>query len=922
MPVNIDPMPPAAEGLTVITSHVNADFDAMASMLAAQKLYPGALVVYPGSQEKTLRNFFVSAMVYLFNMVDIRDLDFGAVKRLVLVDTRQAGRIGKLAALLDKPDLEIHVYDHHPPRADDIVGHGGEHRLVGATVTLLTGILRRRHIPISPDEATVMCLGIYEDTGAFTFASTTEEDFQAAAYLLSRGANLNTVAQLISREISPEQVGLLNDMIQSLQRSRINGIEVALTVITTDKYVPDLALLVHKLVRMENLDALFAVAQMENKVYVIGRSRVPEVDVDAVLDELGGGGHPSAAAATIRGMTLPQVEQRLRDRLASAIRSNRLARDLMSSPPIIVAADATCAEAQSLLRRYNINALAVTENGAADSPLVGYITRQVVEKALYHGLEKVPVREYMSRDVVAVGPLADMKEIQEKIISHKQRILPVCDERQVLGVVTRTDLLNLLVRAPGTEIAENGDVLDGSFGARTRSIAKLMHERLPERLVRLLQTVGTVADEIGCNACVVGGFVRDLFLYRRNEDVDIVIEGDGIGFARRLAQIMGGRLHSHEKFGTAVVILPDGFKIDVASARMEYYQFPAALPTVEMSSIKMDLFRRDFTINTLAIQLNTARFGTLIDFFSALKDIKEKTIRVLHNLSFVEDPTRVFRAIRFEQRFGFTIGRLTASLIENAARMDFVKRLDGRRVFTELRLLLEEENPLALIRRLNDFDLLKVIHPKLTLTAELESAFENVKQVQTWHDLLFLEESYMKWAVYFMALMRPFDRETTETICRRFDLPPRLQRLLGTDRLTVERLLYRFERRLPEAPAALCRALEGLGIEQILLMMALAERTEVKRAISLYVTKLRFVRPAIGGADLKRLGIAPGPVYGKILDAVRDAKRNGQLASREDELTMAAELGRTATAGTSHGKGPHNAGAPGAVRLKETEPAP
>jgi tRNA nucleotidyltransferase (CCA-adding enzyme) len=920
--VNIAPPPSTTEGLTVITSHVNADFDAMASMLAAQKLYPGALVVYPGSQEKTLRNFFVSAMVYLFNMVDIRDLDFAAVKRLVLVDTQQAGRIGKLAALLDKPDIEVHVYDHHPPRPDDIVRHDGEHRLVGATVTLLTDILRRRHIPITPDEATVMCLGIYEDTGAFTFNSTTEADFHAAAYLLSRGANLNTVAQLISREISPEQVGLLNDMIQSLQRTRINGIEVGLTVITTDNYVPDLALLVHKLVRMENLDALFAVAQMENKIYVIGRSRVPEVDVDAVLDELGGGGHPSAASATVRGLTLTQVEQRLRQRLANAIRSNRLARDLMSSPAIIVAADATCAEAQTLLRRYNVNALAVTENGAADAPLVGYITRQVIEKALYHGLEKVPVREYMGRDVVSVGPMADMKEIQEKIIGHKQRILPVCDHGQVLGVVTRTDLLNLLVNAPGTDSPENGSALEGAFGARTRNITKFMQERLSERLVAILRTVGTVADEIGCSACVVGGFVRDLFLHRPNEDVDIVIEGDGIGFARRLAQVMGGRLHSHEKFGTAVVIRPDDFKIDVASARMEYYQFPAALPTVEMSSIKMDLFRRDFTINTLAIQLNTARFGTLIDFFSALKDIKEKTIRVLHNLSFVEDPTRVFRAIRFEQRFGFTIGRLTAGLIENAARMDFVKRLDGRRVFTELRLLLEEETPLAPIRRLNDFDLLKVIHPKLALTAELESAFENVKQVETWHDLLFLDESYMKWAVYFMALVRPFDRETTETICRRFDLPPRLRRLFGPDRLTVERLLYRFEQRLPDAPADLCRTLEGLGTEQILLMMALTKRTEVKRAISLYVTKLRFVRPVIGGADLKRLGIAPGPVYGKILDAVRDAKRNGRLASREDELALAEELGRAAVAGPSAPQRPNTAGVPSTRRPKETEPTP
>jgi tRNA nucleotidyltransferase (CCA-adding enzyme) len=317
-----------------------------------------------------------------------------------------------------------------------------------------------------------------------------------------------------------------------------------------------------------------------------------------------------------------------------------------------------------------------------------------------------------------------------------------------------------------------------------------------------------------------------------------------------------------------------------------------------MSSIKMDLFRRDFTINTLAIQLNVARFGMLIDFFSAVKDIKEKTIRVLHNLSFVEDPTRVFRAIRFEQRFGFTIGRLTASLIENAARMDFVKRLDGRRVFTELHLLLEEANPLALVKRLNDFELLKVIHPSLSLTADLESAFQAIKQVQAWHDLLFLDESYMKWAVYFMALVRSFDRETTETICRRFDLPPRLQRLFGPDRLTAERLLYRLERDPPHDNASLCRLLDGIGIEQILWMMAITNRRPVKRAISSYVTQLRFVRPAVGGADLKRLGILPGPVYGRILDALRDAKRNGQVASRDDELALAARLGHLAMDGS------------------------
>ena len=189
-----------------------------------------------------------------------------------------------------------------------------------------------------------------------------------------------------------------------------------------------------------------------------------------------------------------------------------------------------------------------------------------------------------------------------------------------------------------------------------------MKERLSRRIIDILKAIGENANKLGYDAYVVGGFVRDLFLYRSNEDMDIVIEGDGIAFAKRYAEAVHARIHAYDKFGTAVIIFPDGFKIDVASARLEYYKFPAALPTVQMSSIKLDLFRRDFTVNTLAIQLNPAKFGVLIDFFAAQRDIKEKTIRVLHNLSFVEDPTRVFRAIRFEQRFGFSFAVDTALL--------------------------------------------------------------------------------------------------------------------------------------------------------------------------------------------------------------------------------------------------------------------
>ncbi|MEJ2097549.1 MAG: CBS domain-containing protein, partial [Deltaproteobacteria bacterium] len=795
------------------------------------------------------------------------------------------GRIGNFSSILNKKDLEIHIYDHHPNMDDDIQADLLVQEPIGATVTLLVGILKEKGIEISPDEATIMCLGIYEDTGSFTFPSTTEKDFQAAAYLLSKGANLNMVSNLIAREISPEQIGILNDMIQTAVHYHINGIDVVLTTVTMDRYVPDFAFLVHKLVKMEDLNAIFAIALMENKIYIVGRSRLPEVDVGNILTHLGGGGHAYAASASIKAQTLAQVEQSLLELLYRKIQSRRQARHLMSSPPIMVEEDVTCEQAGQLLTRYNINALLVSKKDSGT--LAGFISRQVLEKVLFHRLHDVAVREYMNTEIASVELDADILEIQEKIIENKQRILPVTDKERIVGVITRTDLLNTLVRRSEYDNKKAHHFPGKQNHARTRIISNFMKERLSTALLQTLKDIGKTASDLGCNAYVVGGFVRDLFLYRPNEDMDIVIEGDGIAFAKRYASQTGARIHSYEKFGTAVIIFPDGFKIDVASARLEYYQFPAALPVVEMSSIKLDLFRRDFTINTLAIQLNPKKFSTLIDFFSAQKDIKEKAIRVLHNLSFVEDPTRVFRAIRFEQRFGFSIGKLTMGLIENAVKMDFFKRLSGRRVFSELRLILEEENPTPAVIRLQDYNLLRVIHPSIKLDNDLISLLNSTKKVIAWHDLLFLEESYIKWAVYFMALIRQCDMSTSIEICERLELAPRYRKYFTRERFEAEQILYLMQKDLPASNSKLYDLLSGLKIEMVLYLMACTKSRKIKRAISHFVTKLRHEEIALTGADLKRFGLKPGPIYREIMQAVLDAKLNGSVETRKEELQFA-----------------------------------
>jgi tRNA nucleotidyltransferase (CCA-adding enzyme) len=469
------------------------------------------------------------------------------------------------------------------------------------------------------------------------------------------------------------------------------------------------------------------------------------------------------------------------------------------------------------------------------------------------------------------------------------------DEDDILGVITRTDLLNLIVQESNEKKQEPG--LEKSAGAhpRTRNITAFLKERLSGRILDLLRHIGETAEEMGFSAYVVGGFVRDLFLYRHNEDVDIVIEGDGIAFAKRFSGLYEARINTHEKFGTAMIIFPDGFKIDVASARREYYQSPAALPTVEMSSIKMDLFRRDFTINTLSVALNPQAFGQLIDFFGGQRDLKEKVIRILHNLSFVEDPTRAFRAVRFEQRFGFTIGKLTAGLIENAVRMDFFKQLAGCRIFSELSHILREENPIPCLVRLEEYHLLKVVDPAFVLTDNVLECLTNAKKVISWFDLLFTGESYMRWAVYFLVLFRHMDGTKSDAICRRLELPPKHRKIFTQDRLAAETRLNRLYRVNPGEVSTVYRQLKDLKIEQILYMMAITTHQRLIREISAYVTDFRHVRLSVSGKDIADLGLAPSPVYGKILGAVMDAKLNGRVHTREEEMEILKQHVATVT---------------------------
>jgi tRNA nucleotidyltransferase (CCA-adding enzyme) len=887
--------------MELITTHLNADFDAFASMVAAKRLYPEAVLAFSGSQEKRVRDY-LGQSDHLFDFQRSRDIPLEEVSKLIVVDTRQPDRLGAFAKCLANPSLEIHLYDHHPDAPGDLKGAVEVVRQVGSTATIFSRIFEAQAITPTPTEATLLALAIFEDTGSFVYEGTTPEDFTAMAWLLRQGANLHVISQFTAEELTAEQVTLLHELIRGANTYTIQGIDIVVAKIALPAYVDEFALLVRRVMVMENINALFALATMDDRIYLIARSRIPEVNVGDIARDFGGGGHASAASATLKNVTMTQAEEELLWRLHKHVRPVSLARELMSAPVISAGPEVTIREANELLTRYSITVLPVIDE---EKRAIGLISRRVVEKSIHHGLGELPITEYMSTDFATLPPTATLADIQELIIGHRQRFIPVQEDGRIIGVITRTDLLNMLVNDPARLPRNLLQVPDHPSSERHRNLQQLIIETLPREMVAHLRVIGEVAENSGCTAYAVGGFVRDLLLHKKNYDLDIVVEGDGIAFAKQLAGRLDGKMHSHEKFGTAVIKLADGRAIDVATARLEYYEYPAAMPTVELSSIKLDLYRRDFTINAMALNLNPDRFGTLVDFFNCQNDLKDRTIRVLHNLSFVEDPTRIFRAIRFEQRMQFRLGGHTERLIKSAVKMNLFNQVHGRRFFNELRLILAEDNPLPIIRRLDQFNLLKFLLPNLRLDQRLTNILEDTKRTLDWYKLLYLDNPYQPWLVYLLALMARTPLREIADFCDRFEVPERYRPLLMQGKIEVRRIIKTFNLRAVLQPSEIYWLLHDLNEEGLLHLMSMTRKKSGKKAVSNFVTTLRETVTELKGADLKRMGYQPGPIYRTILNHLLEARLDGLLQTRADEVEFVKRHYPLELTSTKNAQAPH-----------------
>ncbi len=903
--------------MEIITTHLEADFDGIASMVAASKLYPKAHLVLPGGAQSRERAYLAH---HPLPLTSVANLPISDISRVILVDTDHQDRLGPLEKTIKKQSVSIHIWDHHPLQPTNPLAKRAEFlklESVGATITLLIETLQEQSLSWSPEEATLFAIALYEETGHFTYLHTTPRDLQVGAKLIKTGANLTVVSDVLQRKWTEPQVALFNALLQATQLLTLGRRRVALTTLAWPEYVADLAPVTQQLGQLYNADAVLTAVAMEGKVQLIGRSRHPDMNMNQIAQAFGGAGHTMAAAASIKGLTLPEVDQRLHELLQEQAKTWLPIRHLMTTPVRTVGKGATIKQTERLMTQYEVNALPVVD---PRGQFIGLATREAIQKGLYHKLASQPVEYIMLQDIFLATPATPFEDIQLQMVERNQRIVPIIEDKRVIGIFSRTDLLRALYQGAeqGTpqeqpsEVAPTIATPSSSTPLHTWNVNHLLKNHLPSPLLSLLEKVEQLADRLDISAFLVGGFVRDLLMGIPNFDLDFVVEGDGIQFGQTLAKELSGEWTIHERFGTVSIKLPKSLSLpqihhlDVATARTEYYEYPTALPTVERSSIKKDLYRRDFTINALAIRINRTS-GELLDYFGGRRDLKDKVIRVLHSLSFVEDPTRVFRAIRFEQRFGFRISKETEQFIKQAKTMELFQRLSGSRLGNELTHMLEEPAPLKGIRRLENFRLMPFIHAKLHAKPSVQNMFDSAEKILTWFTIEHLDTSIKRWIIYGLAWFESLGNTELSNTWKRLGFPQGQTKTVG-DYLSTQTTLIRTLNRKNLPPSEAFALLSPWPNELLLFLMAKAQlKPTTQRAMKRvreYLTTWQHCSIVLTGHDLADMGLPKGPAYRHILDAIFKAKLDGLVATEKDEYRLAKMLIQQETASASHSESP------------------
>ncbi len=878
----------------VILTHEQADFDAMGAMLGMYLLNRQAYPIMPRRMNLNVREF-INMYGDKLPFVDRRDLPKENIDQVTLVDTQSLYTIKGMLK-----DMHVRVLDHHELRSSYPEEWAVKIDSVGACTTLVVEQLADLLPKLTTVQASLMLTGIYEDTGALTYAGTTARDVRAVANLLENNASLRLASRFLNPPMSAEQRKVYDRLLTATEAHYIHGQKIIIASAEAEELTDEISSVAHKLRDLLDPDGLFILVQTMDGIRLVARSTTDLINVASVAAHFGGGGHARAAAALISLDQLPKDEEQPLERvrrelvelLNGLIRAPITVGQIMSRQPLLLSPDMSVREAARLMQRYGYEGYPVVKDGK----VIGLLNRHAVDRAITHQLE-INVDSLMEPGSVSVQPQDSLEHLQSKMTKTGWGQIPVVQPmtEKIIGIVTRTDLLKT--------ISLGSDYIPGK-----QNLSQQLEAALPPTRIGLLRFIAREAENQHLALYIVGGFVRDLLLNRPSLDFDLVVEGDAISLCKSLAHQLGGRVVSHKRFGTAkwqiegvketfyqnltgqtdaveANNLPDS--LDFITARTEFYDYPTALPRVENGSIKLDLHRRDFTINTMALRLDGRHYGELYDYWGGLSDLQRGLVRVLHSLSFIDDPTRMMRAVRFEQRFGFQIESRTMQLIGDAKRL--LRQVSGQRLRHEFDLMLSEENPESMFLRLEELGLLKIIHPglgfseanieplRMVLNTEVDETWQIPEKVGNWQT-----QKALAYIVWFMDL----DEADIRFLCEILQMPGSLTTALKC----AHRLSLDLPNLVGQKASVVVNRLENVPLLSVYSVFVKSKDDQARSLLIEYLNKWQYMKPGTDGNDLREMNVPSGPIIDQILHRLRAAWLDGEIGSSQEEEALCRRL--------------------------------
>ncbi|MDJ0843036.1 CBS domain-containing protein [Crocosphaera sp.] len=900
--------------MDLILCHQTVDFDALGAAVGLSCLKVGSRIVLTGGAHPTVKDFLALHRDEI-PLIELRSVNPKQIRHLIVVDNQQLNRLGKAANWFSLPQIEsVELYDHHLNSKSDLPATFQKIEPVGATTTLIVEKMQKENINPNPIEATVMALGIHVDTGSLTFPQSTPRDAKALTWLMEMGANVKIVAEYCDPGFTPQLQGIFTEALDKFETRNVRGYQVAWVLIETENFVSGLSNLAERLIELTESDALLFAHSYhkrhndkpypDNRLIIIGRTRIEGTNLNQLFSFYGGGGHSQAASLMLRNVDAEAKLKQLVEEFITQIPHPLTARDLMSSPVRTIRPETTIEQAQRVLFRYGHSGLSVVDD---NDHLVGIISRRDLDLALHHGFSHAPVKGYMTKHLKTISPDTLLPDIESIMVTYDVGRLPVIDNDKLLGIVTRTDLLRQIHQQRKEVKDENGKRV-----ATVSCLLPSMRNSLDPFIWKLLAEISQEAEQKGWHLYIVGGAVRDLLLTENNEkvllqDIDLVVDGfhhsADVGAGVELASTIqkkysNCRLSVHGEFQTAALLWhkdPEfgSLWLDIATSRTEFYPYPAANPEVEASSIRQDLYRRDFTINALAVRLTPPREGELLDFFGGLLDLKAQEIRVLHANSFIEDPTRIYRAVRFAVRLNFDIEPQTEAYIRYAIESGIYEKLRIKnhatpalttRLKAELKYILEANYWKPALQLLSDLDALKCLHNQVILDDKI---WWQIRCASRWLKYLDPDNNIDHWLIRLEILISQINIKERKQLALTLQLPKD-----SLDRIEMlETNFYNIQEKLQNS-LKISEKYQQLYRHKLpdLILVAVNCNKEIRRMIWQHLTQWSNVETPLNGNDLKRMGYKPGPKYKVVLNRLLSLTLDREIKTKEEAEMIVREM--------------------------------